>query len=129
MTGGALCTASGSTVPDLLVLTQQGELPTALSIFLQGNVQLSVPVTFGDGLRCVGGSLKRLYVKNAVGGVVSAPQSGDPSITSRSRSLGDPIALGTTRYYQIYYRDPDLIFCAAPQGDGFNVGNALRVLW
>jgi hypothetical protein len=33
------------------------------------------------------------------------------------------------RHYQVYYHDPDLSFCAGPQGDTFNVGNALRVTW
>jgi hypothetical protein len=120
---------TGTTEPDTLLLHTAGELPSALSIFLQGNVQLASPVFFGDGLRCIGGSLKRLYVKHASGGSASAPSPGDPSIKTRSATLGDPIAPGTSRYYQVYYRDPSLTFCPRPQGDTFNVGNALRVLW
>jgi len=128
-TGGAVLAASGTTSPDTLVLTQAGELGASLSIFLQGDVSLGTPVGFGDGLRCVSGSLKRLYSKNASSGVVSAPTAGDPSITARSALLGDPIAPGSTRSYQVYYRDPALSFCPAPAGDAFNVGNALRVVW
>jgi hypothetical protein len=116
-------------VSGLVVLTSSGELPTVLSIFLQGDASLSVGVPFGDGLRCVAGNLKRLYTKSAVGGVVSAPGAGDPSITARSAALGDPISPGSTRNYQVYYRDPVLAFCASPQGNAFNVGNALRVIW
>jgi hypothetical protein len=129
VTGGALLDASGSAMADTVVLHALGELPSALSIFLQGNAQLGSPAFFGDGLRCVGGSLKRLYVTHASGGSASAPSPGDPSIKTRSAALGDPITPGTSRYYQVYYRDPSPTFCPPPQGDTFNVGNALRVLW
>jgi hypothetical protein len=128
-TGGALLAASGSATSDTLALTQSGELAGSLSIYLQGSSALASPVPFGDGLRCVGGTLKRLYVKNASGGGVTAPQVGDPSIRAVSAALGDPIAPGSVRLYQVYYRDPDLGFCTAPRGNSFNVGNALRVTW
>lgn len=121
--------ASGTTQPDTVVLHVSGELPSALSIFLQGSALVSGSVGFGDGLRCVGGSLKRLYVKNASAGSVDAPGAGDPSITSRSAALGDPIAPGTSRYYQTYYRDPNLAFCPAPQGNSWNVTNGVIVAW
>jgi hypothetical protein len=127
-TGGALLAASGTLVPDTLKLTQTGELASSLSIFLQGDAAIA-PTFFGDGLRCAGGTLKRLYVKTASSGTVVAPAAGDPSITARSAALGDPIAPGSTRYYQVYYRDPILTFCPNPPGDSFNVGSALRVVW
>ena len=127
-TGGALLAASGSSHPDELVLTSSGELPSALSIFLQGDAQIAASA-FGDGLRCAGGNLKRLYALNASAGVASAPQPGDPSITERSAALGDPIAPGSSRDYQDYYRDPDLGFCPGPQGSTFNASNALRIVW
>jgi hypothetical protein len=86
-------------------------------------------VPFGDGLRCAGGALKRLYVATASGGGVFAPAPGQPSIGVRSATLGDPLAPGAVRLYQVYYRDPNLGFCPSPQGNTFNVGNALRVVW
>jgi Tol biopolymer transport system component len=128
-TGGAVLTNAGVTSPDTLVLVSMAELPSALSIFLQGNADLAPGAVFGDGVRCVGGTLKRLYSKNAVGGVVSAPGPGDPSISARSAALGDPIAPGSTRSYQVYYRDPNLAFCAPPAGDSWNVSSANRVVW
>ena len=128
-TGGARLTAAGTTAPDGVVLTSAGELPTVLSIFLQGTADNGTGVTFGDGVRCVAGNLKRLYTRNASGGVVSAPSGGDPSITAQSAALGDPIAPGSTRYYQVYYRDPELSFCAVPLGDGFNVSSGVRIVW
>jgi hypothetical protein len=127
--GGALLAASGTTAPDTLTLTQTGELSGSLSIFLQGSVQLGAPLAFGDGLRCIDGTLLRLYVKSASSGTAVAPVAGDPSILAQSAALGDPIAPGSTRCYQTYYRDPSPGFCPPPQGDEFNVGNALRIAW
>jgi Tol biopolymer transport system component len=125
-TGGGLLTATGvaSLSADSVVVTSSGELPTALSIYLQGTSAIA-PTIFGDGLRCAGGTLKRLYSKHAVGGTISAPQSGDPSISARSAALGDTIPLGATRVYQVYYRDANLVFCAG----GFNVSTAIAVAW
>ena len=113
---------------DTVQFTSSGEKPQALSIVLQGTTSVAA-VNFGDGLRCASGALKRLYVVNAVGGVVSAPQSGDPSVSARSAELGDPISLGMTRVYQAYYRDPDPTFCATPPGSTFNASNAIATAW
>ena len=87
------------------------------------------PVFFGDGLRCTGGALKRLYKLNASGGVISVPQPGDPSISARSAQLGDAITSGSTRYYYTYYRDPSATFCPSPNGDTFNSTSAIGCQW
>ena len=128
-TGGARLTASGITSPDTVVLTSSDELPTALSIFLQGTTDLTPGVLFGDGVRCVGGNLKRLYARNAVGGSVSAPIAGEPSLRQQSANLGDPIAPGSTRWYQVYYRDPALTFCPNPPGNSWNASSGYRIVW
>ncbi len=130
-TGGALLAGAGgaSLALDTLLLSSSGELPTAPSIFLQGTTELANAVPFGDGLRCIGGALKRMYVKSAVGGTVAAPAAGDPSVSARSAAVGDVIQAGQARRYQVYYRDPNASFCASPSGGGFNVSQALRVLW
>ena len=128
-TGGSLLTATGTANPDTVVLTSTGELPTVLSVFIQGDGALAVPVIFGDGLRCVDGNLRRMYVKNAVGGVVSAPETGDPSITQQSANLGDPLSPGDLRHYQVHYRDPVAGFCANPPGNNWNVSNGISILW
>ena len=128
-TGGARLFAQGTINPDTIVLTSAGELPSALSIFIQGSELATLTVPFGDGIRCVGGSLKRLYVKSATNSTAQAPQPGDPSITQQSANLGEPIPPGAVRYYQVYYRDPDAGFCAAPTGSTFNASNGLRIVW
>jgi hypothetical protein len=129
-TGGALLTPSGtpSLSSDSFALTASGERATALSIFLQGDVA-TAPAFYGDGLRCVGGVLKRLFARNALGGVVIAPQAGDPSISARSAALGDPISMGDVRHYQVRYRDPMPSFCPDPPGNTWNVSNGISVLW
>ncbi|MBK7641896.1 MAG: hypothetical protein IPJ19_02425 [Planctomycetes bacterium] len=129
-TGGALLQASGvpSLAGDTLLFSASGELASALSIVLQGDVALAA-TNFGDGLRCAGGSLKRLYVHSAVGGALNAPSGADLGISARSAQLGDAIPLGGTRVYQVYYRDPNAGFCAAPQGGTFNVSGAISATW
>ena len=128
-TGGAVLAVAGATTPDVVTLLSTGELPNALSIFLQGNTTLVTPAVFGDGVRCVGGNLKRIGVHNASNGAVSYPQAGDPSITARSAALGDPIAQGSMRWYQTDYRDPNLAFCPNPPGNSWNVTNGIAVTW
>ncbi len=126
-TGGALFTASGtsSLSSDSLHFVQQSELASSLSIFLQGNASAANGLVFGDGVRCVAGTLKRLYTHNASSGTVQAPVGGDLNVHTRSAALGDTITTGSARFYQVYYRDPNLAFCSA----GFNVGNAQAVTW
>ena len=125
---GASLAGTGVTSPDTVTLVANGEVHNALSIFLQGNAQAPGAV-FGDGVRCASGALKRLYVKTAVGGMVSAPGLSEAGIRFLSGSLGDPIANGTTRWYQVYYRDSNASFCSAPAGGTFNVTSALAILW
>lgn len=123
--GGAMLAASGGTNPDTIVLTSSGELPSVLSIFMQGDTALS-GVVFGDGLRCTAGAIKRLGAVRASSGTASYPAVASPSITARSASLGDPISAGDVRYYQTYYRDPDSGFCP---GAMFNVSNGVEIRW
>jgi subtilase family serine protease len=123
---GAVLSATGTTSPDTVTLTSAGELNSSLSIFLQGDANTNSGILFGDGVRCASGQLKRLYTYNAVGGTVSAPAAFDPPITTQSANLGAPIPPGSKRYYQTYYRDPNLGFCS---GMGFNVTNGMQVQW
>jgi Tol biopolymer transport system component len=129
-TGGALLTASGvaSLFADTVSLTSSGEKPTATSVLLQGTLAIA-PIHYGDGLRCVGGTLKRLYSHNAAGGIVTMPQGTDLPISAASAAKGDVITAGSTRCYQIYYRDPSTTFCPTPNGSTFNISSAILVAW
>ena len=110
LTGGAALTASGPAYlsADLLHFSTSGEKPSATSILLQGSALVPNGTLFGQGVRCAGGSLKRLYTRNASAGSVTLPDAalGDPSVSSRSAALGDPIHAGEKRWYLVYYRDP-----------------------
>ena len=130
-TGGALLAATGtpSTGSDNLLLTSSGERPTSLTLFWQGSTE-NAGLTFGDGIACFSNpGLKRLYFKNASGGVASAPTGAELSVTARSAAVGDPLVVGSTRVYHTFYRDPDPAHCPAPVGNTFNTSNGLRVIW
>jgi hypothetical protein len=130
--GGASLSATGaaSLSGDTLKFTQVNELGTSLSIFLQGTVNIPNGVVFGDGVRCIGGALKRLYIRSASGGTVSAPTVGvDPSVSAISATLGDTILGGTSRFYGVYYRDSNATFCPNPPGNTWNIGNSISLLW
>ena len=129
-TGGASLAAAGtaSIAADTVVFTTSGEKPTATSIVLQGDASIPAGAVFGQGIRCAGGTLKRLYVKTAVGGSISAPQGGDPSVSARSAALGDPLAGGSTRYYGVYYRDPTVLG-GCPATSTYNVTQSGSIGW
>jgi hypothetical protein len=105
-------------------------LATATSIVLQGNAQIPAGAVFGQGVRCVGGALKRLYVKVASGGSITAPNTGlgDLSVSARSAQLGDPIPAGAIRYYLVYYRDP-IVLGGCPAASTFNTTRSGAVTW
>lgn len=127
-TGGAILTQVGtaSIANDTVRFDASGERPTAASIFLQGNAHTNV--AFGQGVRCVGGTLKRLYAKTASGGSVSAPVGSDPRVWARSAALGDLIAAGSTRYYLVYYRDPTVLG-GCPSASTFNATQSGAITW
>jgi hypothetical protein len=129
-TGGALLQSGGaaSLASDSVVFTSSGEKPTATTIFLQGDASLASGVVFGQGVRCNGGALERLYVKSASGGVASAPSPGDPSVSARSAALGDAITPGTHRYYSAYYRDATVLG-GCPSTSTFNASQGQDVTW
>jgi hypothetical protein len=129
-TGGARLDSVGVPDPDFctVVFTTTGEKPTALSVLFQGRNFLSSGAIYGQGVRCVGGSLLRLYVKSASGGTITAPESGDPSVAQRSEQLGDYLTNGLVRYYSVYYRDP-IVLGGCPPSSTFNVTQTLRLQW
>jgi hypothetical protein len=129
-TGGAILSATGTAMlsADTLVFHTTGEKPTATTILLQGNATVTFGAAFGQGVRCVGGSLKRLYTKSASGGSITAPGAGDPTVSARSAALGDTIVAGQTRYYMAYYRDPTVLG-GCTSNDTFNGTQGGAVIW
>jgi formylglycine-generating enzyme required for sulfatase activity len=110
------------------VFTTSGEKPTATSIVLQASGSNTSGVAFGQGVRCLSNNLLRLYVKNAVGGSISAPVGTDLSVSARSAALGDSLSAGQTRNYAVYYRDP-VVLGGCMSGGTFNMTQSGTVTW
>jgi hypothetical protein len=131
-TGGASLSASGvaSVRTDSLMFTTRGEKPTATSVLLQGTEPADHGIVYGQGVRCVGGTLERLFVKTAVAGSITAPDFGvgDPTVSARSAALGDVIHPGQSRWYLVYYRDP-IVLGGCPASSTFNATQTGRVDW
>lgn len=96
--------------------------PTTLVLFYQGN-SVGTPVAFGDGLRCVSGTLIRLATRTSSGGAstIGYGVPGDPSVSS----LGSVPAGGRTLYYDVLYRN-SAAYCTSGNE---NMTNAIRVTW
>jgi hypothetical protein len=130
LTGGASLVGNGvaSLAADSLNFVTAAEKPTATSIVLSGTSLVAAGTVFGQGVRCVGGSLKRLYTKAASGGSITAPEVADQPVSVQSANLGDPLAAGDVRYYMVYYRDP-IVQGSCPLTSTFNATNSLQVRW
>jgi len=120
---GAHLVGSGrpSVCADTLVLATTGLEPLEAGLYFQAENDLSPGVPWGDGLRCAGGTLRRLGVRfsDAVG---SSDTSGLP--LPISMKVGN-VAAGDTKRYQCWYRND----VASPCGSGFNASNGYRVRW
>jgi hypothetical protein len=131
VTGGASIVGAGSNSvgTPTLTFTTAGENPTVGSVLIQGTA-FNPGINFGHGVRCTAGVIKRLYVKIAAGGSITAPAGGDPSIPVKSASLGSVINPGDTRYYSVYYRDTTVLLPGCPvPANQFNVSNTAIVVW
>ncbi len=131
-TGGAVLSATGGTSlsSDSLVFATSGERPTATSVLLQGNVFYGSGIVYGQGLRCVGGTFKRLYNRMASGGSITAPDfgAGELSVSARSAAIGVPISPGQSRWYIVLYRDP-FVLGGCPLGHTYNATQTGQVTW
>jgi len=132
-TGGATLTASGGPFlsSDSLRFTTSGQLPSSLSILVQGNAEVPGGVAYGQGVRCLGGSnMRRLYALPASGGSIEVPdfESGDESVSARSAEKGDVIQPGESRWYLVLYRDP-VVLGGCPAASSFNATQTGAVSW
>jgi len=87
--------------------------PNKPSLAFSGETMVSL--SFGDGIRCVGGPIQRLYVVSSDGsGFAAWP----PSLSAQGGWTS-----GDTRWLQIWYRDA----MGSPCGGGFNVSSGVEV--
>lgn len=113
---GAILYATGSASVSADDVRMHGEqLRPSQAALLFCGPKTAPGISFGDGLRFVGGSLKRLGVK-----IPSA--TGKASWGPGLRARGQWKA-GERRYFQIWYRDPSLGVCST----NFNLSSALEV--
>jgi len=123
-TGGALV-ASGtpSIASDTFVLQTSGLPANSSLLFFQGTSAQNSGLgsVFGDGLRCVSGSILRLGSNtSSPTGTSGYPQAGDPTISVRGL-----LGAGASRSYQGWYRNA-AAFCTSST---FNLTNGVSVLW
>lgn len=112
--GGTASVSAGN-----LVLWTTGLVPGQPGLYFQGNLleNAGQGTTFGDGLRCTGPAGVHLET-------VFASAAGT-SATGGNLALAGGVAVGQTRSYQVWYRDPG----SSPCGSGFNASNGLAITW
>jgi hypothetical protein len=120
---GALLTATGtsSVTADNLILTTTQAPPFVPGILIQGPT-LGAPVPFYDGLRCVGGALRRwpLQISSGAGTFVYGP--GMVAYSVGNFAPFHWLTAGSTWHFQQWYRDP-----LGPCGTAANVSNVASV--
>ncbi len=121
--GGRLVDAGASSLSGDTLTLEGSSMPNAAVLYFQGTQLLAggAGAPFGDGLRCVAGTLTRLGVKTNVAGASRYPDAGDSPISVRGMIPGP----GTIAAYQAWYRN-SASFCTSA---AFNMTNALRVVW
>jgi hypothetical protein len=121
---GAQLQGSGnaSVSNDTLVLAGSG-MPNSAALYFQGTAQIAggLGVTFGDGLRCAGGTIVRLGAETNVAGASQYPSGNDQPISVRGQI---PLA-GSVRTYQAWYRNA-ASYCTPST---FNLTNGLQLAW
>ena len=119
--GGAVLTGAGSNslaLGDMLLIASNLP-PSRMGVFFQGNHALNGGngLPFGDGLRCAGSAVMRIQT-------VMADANGDSATTINIATRGGATP-GSTKRYQLWYGDAQ----PTPCGMGFNLSNALEVVW
>jgi len=130
--GGATLAATGNAVTnagDTVQFQMTGGVGTSVTVLFQGTTN-TANTRSGAGVRCVGGTLKRLYKGNPVAGAINFPNNG-VTVHDQSALKGFVINAPVTLYYYAAYRNsaangqpgcPGLNF-------GFNTTNAVSADW
>jgi Tol biopolymer transport system component len=115
---GNAASISAQGVPSLsannLVLACSGLPAATIGLFFAGTHAIDQSTPFGNGLRCVGGSLVQIGVVRANGSTATQVQD----LSSPAYAL---VHAGDTRYFQFEYRN------LAAGGAGFNTSDALLI--
>ncbi len=131
-TGGAILSGTGVPVADIgdtLTFDVTAGVGSSVTVLFQGTTR-TANTRSGAGVRCVGGTLKRLYEGNQSSGAVQFPNNA-VKVHDASSAKGYTIVPPITLYYYAAYRNsaangqpgcPGLTF-------GFNSTNAGSVVW
>lgn len=118
--GGLLSvTGDADLSADTLVLAGSG-MTNSSALYAQGTSYSITQTPFGDGLRCIGGSIRRLGIRANAAGVSQYPGPGLASV-----SVQGAVTAPGTRYYQVHYRDVGA-YCTPAT---FNMTSGVAILW
>jgi len=120
--GGRLRSVGASSLTNDQVDLNGSNMPNSSALYFQGTSQQAGGngAVFGDGLRCVAGTVTRLGTLTNVAGVSSYPRISDPSVSVKGL-VNSP----GTRQYQVWYRNA-ATFCTAST---FNLTNGVQLVW
>jgi hypothetical protein len=120
--GGALRASGVTTLSGDTLVLHGTSLTNSSALYFQGTSVLGggSGVVFGDGLRCVSGTIVRLGTKMSTGGASQYPTTGDASVSVRGA-----VPPGVTRHYQVWFRNA-AAFCTPST---FNLTNGLSIHW
>ena len=120
---GARLSTTGERDPETLVLHAEGmSAASGATVFWKGDGLIPGAIPWGDGLRCIDGSLIRLGTKTNVGGAAQYPEAVNAPISVRGQT---PIGSGRVAYYQTTFRNA-ASFCTPFT---YNATNGVRVVW
>lgn len=112
---------SASVSADSVVLTATDVSNSTVYLFQGTGLGQTGLNSLGDGMLCAGGLVVPISMKQPVAGVMSYPEAADPALSVR----GLVPWFGSTRYYQVVYRNA-APFCSPLT---FNATNSVAIAW
>jgi hypothetical protein len=121
-TGGKLRGSGSASLANDTVVLNGTSMPSGPALYMQGTSQQAggAGVAFGDGLRCIAGTVVWLGPKHNVAGASQYPAAGDPSV-----SVKGLVTAPGVRTYQVWYRNA-ASFCSSAT---YNLSNGVTITW
>lgn len=120
--GGKLFANGDTSLTNDTLVLWGSQMPESFALYFQGTQMVAggAGAAFGDGLRCVGGSIVRLATVQNLGGVSRYPSGSAQHVHARGL-----VTTPGTRSYQVWYRNA-AAFCTPLT---FNLTNAWTLAW